>query len=142
MRANRGYTLLEVLVATLIMAVAVVALLSNLSTSLNNAARLTDYDRASLVAERVMNDLLVNRSLPPLRVIQEQWDAQIVGVPGGWRARITPFQVPPPGQTLGMERVELEVWWMNGGARRTFTLEGYRTAQLTREERDFARVAR
>jgi type II secretion system protein I len=40
---RRGFTLLEVLVATVIMATAVIALLSNLSTSLNNAARLTDF---------------------------------------------------------------------------------------------------
>ena len=123
------------------MAIAVVALLSNLSTSLNNAARLTDYDRAALVAERVMNDLLVNRSLPALRIIQGEWDAKTVGVPGGWRARVTPLEVPPGGHQLGMERVELEVWWMNGGQQRTFTLEGYRAAQLTREEMEFARVA-
>jgi len=47
---TRGFTLLEVLVATLIMGLAVVGLLSAISTSMRNAARLTDYDRVAMVA--------------------------------------------------------------------------------------------
>ena len=60
---RRGYTLLEVLVATSIMAIAVVGLLSNLSTSLSNAARLTDYDRASVLAKRTMDNLMLEPDL-------------------------------------------------------------------------------
>ena len=40
---QRGFTLLEVLVATTIMAVAIVGLVSMLSSTIRNAARLTDY---------------------------------------------------------------------------------------------------
>jgi hypothetical protein len=32
-----------------------------------------------------------------------------------------------------LERVELEVWWMAGEARRSFKLDGYRQAILTPE---------
>jgi type II secretion system protein I len=61
---ERGFTLLEVLVATTLMAVAVVGLLGSLRTSLSNAARLTDYDRAALLARRQMDELLAARLLP------------------------------------------------------------------------------
>ena len=57
MKRNRGFTLLEVMVATTIMAIAVVGLLSSLSASLRNAARLTDNDRSALLARRKMDEL-------------------------------------------------------------------------------------
>jgi len=47
---RRGFTLLEMLVASAIMGIAVTALLASLSASLHNAARLTEYDRAALLA--------------------------------------------------------------------------------------------
>ncbi len=140
-RRQAGYTLLEVLVATLIMAIAVVGLLSNLSTSLQNAARLTDYDRARLIAKRTMDELLTRDDLPKMTDIQGQWDPRIVGVEGGWTARVTPFQRPPdagPGQ-LGLDRIQVEVWWTPGGGdRRTFALEAYRASRLTGDDMAFA----
>ncbi len=136
----RGYTLLEVMVATLIMSVAVVALISNLSVSLNNTARLTDYDRAVLMAKRTMNELLAAPDLPKMTPIEGTWDPDVVGVNGGWRAQLTPFERVPragPGQ-LGLDRIELEVWWSHGGDnRRTLALEAYRTDPLTRQDMEF-----
>jgi general secretion pathway protein I len=138
-RATSGFTLLEVLVATVIMATAVVALLSNLSTSLTNAARLTDYDRAVLLAKRTMDDLLMQPNLPKMTVIEGGYDAEATGVTGGWRARVTPFERLPqagPG-TMGLDRLELEVWWMSGERRRTLALEGFRTTVLRQEDLAF-----
>jgi general secretion pathway protein I len=133
---QRGFTLLEVLVATVIMATAVVALLSNLSTSLNNAARLTDYDRAVLLARRTMDELLLQPNLPKLTVIEGSFDPELTGTNGGWRARVTPFERLPqagPG-TLALDRVELEVWWMSGERRRTLALEAFRSVVLRPED--------
>ena len=57
MRSRRGFTLLEVMVATTIMGIAVVTLLSALSTSVRNATRLTDYVRATYGGEPATSSL-------------------------------------------------------------------------------------
>jgi general secretion pathway protein I len=123
------------LVATVIMAVAIVGLLSAVSGSLRNAARLTDYDRAVELARLRMNELLVDQRLPRNAVVNGQFDpSQSGGLDAGWRARLTNFERPPslgPGQ-ITIDRVELEIWWMTGGGqRRTFTLDAFRPHVLT-----------
>jgi len=58
-----GFTLLEVLVATLVMAIAVAGLMSAISSSLRNAVRLTDHDRAVLLGRQKMDELLLATGL-------------------------------------------------------------------------------
>jgi len=127
-RARRGFTLLEVLVATTIMAVAVGTLLSALTTSLNNASRVGDSDRAAMLAKNKLDELLAEPSLPPNQLLQGMWDPAITGIQGGWRARVEPFENFPsiPANIGGLYRVVVEVWWTDGARRRTFLLEGYR----------------
>ena len=130
---TRGFTLLEVLVATLIMGLAVVGLLSAISTSMRNAARLTDYDRVAMVARSQMDALLTNRRLPQLSILEGRYAPALMGgMEAGWRARVSPFETPPdrgPGTAI-LERIELEIWWMAGEKRRTFTLDAFRRKQL------------
>jgi len=134
---KRGFTLLEVLVATLIMAVAITGLLSALSTSLRNASRLTEYGRAELLAHQKMDELLIANRLQKMTPFQGTWGPEVTGnAPIGWIARITPFEMPPgvkPGSAI-LERVELQIWWMNGDRRRTFALDGYRRSVVSKED--------
>jgi hypothetical protein len=58
------------------------------------------------------------------------------GLEAGWRARLSTFETSPapaPGE-LSLERIELEVWWMSGPQRRTFTLDTYRRRVLRAED--------
>jgi general secretion pathway protein I len=130
---KRGFTLLEVMVASLIMAIAVTGLLSALSTSLRNGARLTDYDRAVILARQKMDELILSTNVPPMIPVEGGWPPEMTGgTPTGFRAVITPFEVPPrarPGTTI-LERVQLEVWWMSGENRKTFSLEGFRQSPM------------
>lgn len=131
MKNERGLTLLEVLVAALIMAIAVVGLLSSLSTSMRNASRVMDYDRATILARTRMDELLAVTRLPKFVVQEGNFDAT-----SGWRARALPFESPVgagPGVSA-IDRVELEIWWMAGEQRRVFTLEGFRRTVLTQED--------
>jgi hypothetical protein len=80
-----------------------------------------------------MDALLLDAQLPLFAVVEGGIDPALMGgVDSGWRARVTPFEMPPrrtPGTPI-LERVELEIWWMASGTRRTFTLEAFRRRQL------------
>jgi general secretion pathway protein I len=121
------------IVATTIMAIAVVALLSGISGATRSAARLRDYDRVVQIARLRMNELLADRRLAHDTVASGTFDPSLAGgLEAGWRARLTTFEMPPapaPG-ALSLERIELEVWWTSGPQRRTFTLDSYRRSAL------------
>ena len=138
---ERGFTLLEVLVATTLMAVAVVGLLASLRTSLTNASRLTDYDRAALLARRQMDELLAARLLPKGVPFEGAFAPEVTGgVRAGWRARIIPFEsvafpgTPPPAGTPLLERIELEIWWAAGAGTKSMKLAAYRRADATMQD--------
>jgi len=131
---QKGFTLLEVLVATVIMGIAVAGLIAGLSQSVKNASRLTDYDRAAMLAHTKMNDLLLDVNLPFDGSAEGPFDReQTGGVPGGWRASLRPFDLPPragPGMIV-LQRIALELWWQPAtGTRRTVQLESYRRTQI------------
>ena len=128
--AVTGFTLLEMIVATALMSIAVVGLLSLLSGTLSNAARIQEYDRAAMLARTKMNELLLLSPLPLDRPFGGQWDATT-----GWTARAEVFERPPnafPG-AFQLVRINLEIWWMAGGRRKSVTLEGFRREMIPPE---------
>lgn len=142
---RRGFTLLEVLVATLIMGVAVTGLLGALRASMANAARLAESQRAVALARRQMDELLATRALPKGVPIEGLFPpAETGGVEAGWRARVTPFEgqtleagKPPVPGTWILDRIELEVWWRQGGVRRSLKLATYRRNFMRAEDAPF-----
>jgi general secretion pathway protein I len=125
------------MVATVIMAIAIVGLLSGISGALRNAARLTAYDRAVQLGRWRMNELLVDQRLPQATVLTGEFDpSQTGGIEAGWQARLSSFETQPgagAGDTA-LQRIELQIWWMSGAARRTFTLDAYRPHVLRADE--------
>lgn len=131
MKPARGFTLLELLVATTIMAIAVVGLLSGITGATRNAARLRDYDRAVQLARLRMNELLADGAGGA--GLSGTFDLNLTGgIEIGWQARITNAEMPPQARVgqPALERIELQVWWMSGGERRNFTLDAYRARIL------------
>ena len=120
---KKGFSLLEVMVATLIMGIAITGLIVGLSQSVKNAARLSDYDRAAMLARTKMNDLLLDPGLP--------FEGSVEGE--GWRAVTRPFDVPPqagPG-TVILQQVALEISWQPAsGTKHTMQVAGYRQARI------------
>ncbi len=134
---TRGFTLLEMLVATMIMGIAVIGLMAEITASMRNASRVTNRDRAALLARSRMDELLLDPQFPVNTPVEGPLDRSLTGgVEGGWRAQLTHFEMPPnpaPGQRC-LDRMSLEIWWMANGERRTFALAGYRPRILRPED--------
>ena len=126
------------LVATLIMGIAVIGLMAEISASMRNASRVTNRDRAALLARSKMDELLLEPQFPLDTPVQGAFDPSLTGgVEGGWRARLTRFEMPPISgrrASSALDRMSLEIWWMAGGERRTFALSGYRAHVLRPED--------
>src|SRR5262245_23339280 len=125
------------IVATTIMGIAVVGLLGALSTATRNAARLQDYDRAVQLGRIRMNELILDRNLPLNSMVSGVFDpAQTGGLEAGWQGRLSVCELPPRpvvGETA-IDRLELEIWWVSGPGRRTFTMDAYRPRAIRPED--------
>jgi general secretion pathway protein I len=132
-KSCKGFSLLEVLVATVVMGIAVTGLIVGLSQSVKNASRLADYDRAAMLARTKMNDLLLDVNLPFDGSVQGTFDGSEAPVPSGWVAVVKPFDVPPnagPG-TVILQQIALQIWWQPpAGTRRNLQVEGYRRSRI------------
>ena len=133
---RRGFTLLELIVATSILGVAVVGLMSGITGSTRNAARLRDSDRIVMAARERMNELLADYSLPRDAPVSGAFDPALMGgIEAGWRAQLSTAEKPPSGAgQLALDRIRLEVWWNRTGNRRTLELEGFRKRLLLKGE--------
>jgi prepilin-type N-terminal cleavage/methylation domain-containing protein len=134
MRGKQGFTLLEMIVATTIMGIAVAGLMSGISSTTRNAARLRDYDRVVQLARLRMNTLLAD----PRAAREGEFEPEITGgLECGWRAQVTVVEsaaaTPMPGDWV-LDHIQLEIWWMSGATRRTFPLESYRRRKLRVED--------
>src|SRR6266566_1281461 len=95
-RMRRGFTLLEVLVATTLLGIAVVGLLAGITGSTRNAIRLREYDRAVQLARLRMNDLLADMKAPKNTSLSGLFDPQVTGgIETGWRAMVTMAEISP-----------------------------------------------
>jgi len=127
---RRAFTLLEVLVAATIMAIAIGTLLASINTSLSNASRLSERDRATLEAKRLLDEILADPSIPEGAAPAGPIDPAI-GLPeGAWRAQVTRFEAANagPGSRL-LQRIAVEITWRSGRSPRRAFIEGYRIAK-------------
>ena len=132
---RRGFTLLEVLVATAIMAIAVTTAVTALRTSLRNADRQMELEKVGSLAHRKMDELLVERLTPRCQGFGGKFPPLYTGgLEAGWNALVTPYETSPMPPVIGaaaLERIQLEVWWNTATGRSTMRLEAYRRTVLT-----------
>ena len=135
---EKGFTLLEVLVATVILGTAVAALFGLLSGALGNLSRLQAPEQALLLGQSKLNELLaagfetedgVIVETPLDQNIQGRWDDRF-----RWESLSTRFHSSPepaPGETI-LVRVELNVFWESGAENEEKQLS-FETYRLRRE---------
>jgi hypothetical protein len=119
------------IVATALLGMTIVGLLSLMTGALSNAARVREYDRAAMLAQSKMNELLTVVPMPLARSLAGNFDAA-----SGWEAMLVPVEVAGPVTTGSrmLVRVQLTVWWRTAGERRSLDVESYRAAQIRSEE--------
>ena len=119
-RDERGFTLVEVLVAFAILSLAAVACYRAAGSGLRAIETAGATERAVLVAQSQMDRLVALRSVP------EERNGLIAGTPYGWQVEVLPAAGLPtaPAQARQPLRLVLTVSWRNGnGGTRTLRLE-------------------
>lgn len=126
MRDQRGITLLEVALATVLLGVAATGLLGTINNALAGVRGAREHSQAVLRAKSVLEELL---ALPRLRAGQAFQGSG--NDTSGWRASIEPLQ-PTSGRLEPSElvRIQVEVWWLSDDQRKTLKLEGYRRREI------------
>ena len=129
MKADRGFTLIEVLVAAAVLGITASALFGLFSKSLFNIGRVEDLHRYELAAENVMNRVLLLSVLPG------------AGEAGGvlddsgarWNVTVQPWApadlASKPGE--GILRVAVSVTWPGRSIPRKIQIEALKPAQIT-----------
>ena len=80
------------MVAAVIMGIAVAGVLSGLATAARNASRLSQYDRATLLARQKMDELLVDHSIRRGVPLEGVLDPALAGgASAGWKAHGAAF---------------------------------------------------
>jgi general secretion pathway protein I len=103
----RGFSMLEVLVAFVILALVGTALFRLFSGALNNAAAAEDYSRAVLVAESVLAEAAGTH---PLREAAQSGSADDGRIE--WTTRVTPYLAPQvnPDTEHGSDLLATRLW--------------------------------
>jgi len=139
--SQAGFSLLEVLVAFAILALALGVLLQTFSTGLRNADLSAQYSYAALLAQSKLASVGVEEDLHP-GATSGRFDDRY-----HWRLRVSPYQddAIEPEETSELRRrqrfagdevkayqVELTVEWEDEGQQRELTLDSLRIARRER----------
>ncbi|MGB5062711.1 MAG: type II secretion system minor pseudopilin GspI [Candidatus Competibacter sp.] len=103
-----GFTLLEVLVALAVLAIAMSALIGATTQSVNTVGALRDQTFASWVALNKINELLLDRANWPDKA-SRKGEAELANRAWRWEARFDKTDDPD------MRRLEVTVWAGEGG---------------------------
>ncbi len=130
-RSQRGYTLLEIIVAFAVLGLALTLLLGTLSGSTRQVRWAADSGRAALHAQSLLDETGVGEVLKPGRRVGEFEDGRY-----RWALEVAPYvdRSRPPPRTVDafapqLMQLRLTVTWGEGGPRERLQLQSLRLVQ-------------
>lgn len=130
-RAQRGFTMLEVLVAFLLAAMLLAVILSGFSTGLSSLSRTGKMAQAALIAQSRLAELGI---VEPLEEGEYSGNIEDSQVAYRWRVRVQPFDWGYAAELmehgLEMYKVEIDVFWPATLGEHQYQLATLRTAPL------------
>jgi len=125
----RGFTLIEVLVAVIVLTVCLVVVMELFSGGLRSGRVSEGYVHAIYHAREKMEDILTDPELAPGSDSGEFADGS------SWKVEITAIEEekdrPFPGKAYGLFQIDLKVSWRDGSRQRHFSLS---TIQIARRQ--------
>jgi general secretion pathway protein I len=106
-RRSRGFSLLEVVAATLLLAIAFAALLKVAGGSIELTRNADDHSQAALWARSLLDTVDITTPLQP-GTTEGRFDANY-----RWRLVVTPWRAAAPTQNMPMRvmKLDLDVMW-------------------------------
>lgn len=138
MKTQRGFTLIEVLVAAAVLGITATALFGLFSKSLFNLRKIEDLHRYELAAQDVMNRVLLLSTLPA----GAQAEGPLDNIEGRWIVKVTPWapvslEEKPKEAIL---RVDVGVTWPGRSSQRTIEVEALKFATIAYSDYDLQRA--
>lgn len=126
MSGERGITLLEVALATVLLGVVAAGLLGTINSAMGGVRASQEHSRAVMHATSVLDELLARPQLRAGQVLPGPASAT-----SGWRAVIDPLPERSNRlQSTGLVKVRVQVWWLSDGQRKSLTLDGIRREEI------------
>jgi general secretion pathway protein I len=124
---NRGFTLIEIVVALLVLAIASAVLFEGFSVGFRNARTADDFAQAVLIAQSKLAPAGVAEPLSTGVTSGEELEKY------SWTVRVNPVEVAPQDQGATPSQlkpflVAVDVVWSDGGTERTVSLSTLRLA--------------
>jgi prepilin-type N-terminal cleavage/methylation domain-containing protein len=125
---ERGFTLIEVMVAAAVLGITATALFGLFSTSLGNLQKVEELHRYQLAAEEIMNRVLLLSALPG----EAEAEGRIDNLSARWTVQVVPW-IP---ETLegnpadAVLKIDVQVFWPGRSAEQSVRLETVRPQRV------------